>query len=65
MTNCLSYLKKHGTSTGVPVEMLNFQKYENLIDLEYYKKIETKYETKTAKGSRLMAEAETLAEDRD
>ena len=45
MTNCLSYLKEHGTSAGAPVEMLNFQKYENLIDLEHYKEIEMKYGT--------------------
>ena len=42
MTHCLSYLKEHGTSAGAPVEMLDFQKYENLIDLEYYKDLEKK-----------------------
>ena len=46
MTTCLSHLKEHGTSVGVPVDMLNFQKYENLIDLEYCKGIEMKYVTK-------------------
>ncbi len=45
MTNCLSHLKAHGTSAGAPVEMLDFQKYENLIDLEHYKDIEKRYGT--------------------
>ncbi len=43
MTACLKHLQGHGTSAGAPVEMLDFQKYENLIDLEHYKEIETKY----------------------
>ncbi len=43
MTSCLSHLKEHGTSAGAPVEMLDFQKYEELIDLEYFKKLELKY----------------------
>jgi len=45
MTACLSHLKEHGTSSGALVEMLDFQQYENLIDLEYYKDIEVKYKT--------------------
>ena len=46
MTACLKHLKDHGTSVGAPVEMLNFQKYEDLIDLEHYKDIEMKYVAK-------------------
>jgi methylisocitrate lyase len=46
MTTCLSHLKEHGTSAGAPVEMLDFQKYEKLIDLEHYKGIEMKYVAK-------------------
>ena len=43
MTACLSHLKEHGTSVGAPVDMLDFKKYKNLIDIDYYKKLEMKY----------------------
>lgn len=46
MTACLSHLKEYGTSAGAPVDMLDFQKYENLIDLDHYKGIEIKYVAK-------------------
>jgi len=47
MTNCLIHLKEHGTSAGAPVNMLDLQQYEKLIDLEHFRKIEMKYVTKS------------------
>lgn len=46
MMACLKHLKDHGTSAGAPVELLDFHKYEDLIDLEYHKEIEMKYVAK-------------------
>jgi len=46
MTHCLKHLKKHGTTNGVAVDMLNFRQYEDLIDLEHFKQLEMKYVTK-------------------
>ncbi len=46
MTTCLAHLKEHGTSAGAPVEMLDFQEYEELIDLEHFKALELKYVVK-------------------
>jgi len=45
-TECLTHLKRHGTTAGTSVDMLDFQQYESLIDLEHFKKIEMKYVAK-------------------
>ncbi len=46
ITKCLAHLKEHGTSAGAPLDMLDFNKYEELIDLAHFKKIEMKYVAK-------------------
>jgi len=43
MTTCLTHLRTHGTTTGAPVDMLDFQQYEELIDLGHFKRLEMKY----------------------
>jgi methylisocitrate lyase len=43
MTRCLTHLRDHGTTEGVAVDMLDFKRYEELIDLEEFKKIEMRY----------------------
>ncbi len=46
MMTCLSYLRSHGTTTGAPVEMLDFRKYEKLIDIEEFRQLELRYQTR-------------------
>ena len=46
MMACMSHLKEYGTSIGSPVDMLDFQEYKKLIDIEYYKGLEMKYAAK-------------------
>ena len=46
MTSCLTHLKEHGTTTRAPVVMLDFQQYEELINLDYFKRLEMKYAAK-------------------
>ncbi|SPD76185.1 2,3-dimethylmalate lyase [uncultured Desulfobacterium sp.] len=43
MMTCLTYLKNHGTTEGVSVEMVDFKEYEKLIDLDQIKKTESEY----------------------
>jgi methylisocitrate lyase len=43
MTTCLTHLRTQGTTTGVSVDMLDFQQYEELIDLDHFKRLEMKY----------------------
>ncbi len=46
MTTCLTHLRTHGTTTGVSVDMLDFQQYGELIDLDRFKRLEMKYTAK-------------------
>ena len=43
MTKCLTHLRTHGTTTEASVDMLDFQQYEELIDLDHFKRLEMKY----------------------
>jgi len=42
MMNCLSHLKQHGTTSGF-TDIVNFQEFEQIINVPYYKQLEQQF----------------------